>query len=71
MFVIALGRDNATTWLSSVEPSRWAERDNAVRFETRGDARRAAAAVEISGDWSIETAGEAPVSAASRSLGSV
>jgi hypothetical protein len=47
-------------WLASVEPERWGERDWAVRFETRQEARRAAVEIKLSGDWSIEAAG--PVS---------
>jgi hypothetical protein len=46
-------------WLVSVVPQRWREMDKAMRFASRGDARRAAAQINLSGDGSIEVdAGE-------------
>jgi hypothetical protein len=59
MFVIALRRDNVTAWLASMEPQRWGERDLAMRFETRAEARRTAAMLGVSGDWLIEEATDA------------
>jgi hypothetical protein len=54
MFMIIRRRGESTMWLLSVVPQRWGERDQAVRFMTRGDARRAAVAIKLSGDWWIE-----------------
>ena len=56
MFVIALQRDNATMYLLTMVPVRWGERDRAMRFRTKGDARRCAATIKIAGAWSIEPA---------------
>jgi hypothetical protein len=46
-------------WLVSVEPQHWGERDQAMRFETRQEARHAAVEIKLSGDWSIHVAGDA------------
>lgn len=54
MFVIVRRRGAITMWLVSLLPQRWGERDHAMRFQTRGEARRAAASIKLSGDWSIE-----------------
>jgi hypothetical protein len=43
-------------WLLSAVPLRWGDRERAIRFETRGAARRAAVAIKLSGDWAIEMA---------------
>ena len=64
MFVIALRQGRETTWLASTNPPRWGERDRAVRFDTRRDARRVATVLKVSGDWSIENAGPLPPTAA-------
>jgi hypothetical protein len=46
-------------WLVSIVPQRWGEMDRAMRFASRGDARRAAVQIKLSGDWAIEAiAGE-------------
>jgi hypothetical protein len=58
MFVIAQRRDDVTAWLASIEPQRWGERDLALRFETRGEARRTATMLGVSGDWGIEPASD-------------
>jgi hypothetical protein len=47
-------------WLLSIVPQRWGDRDQAMRFATRGDARRAAVVLKLSGDWSIEPASVLP-----------
>jgi hypothetical protein len=52
-------RDAATAWLVTM-PERWGERDHAMRFETRREAQRTAAAIKLSGDWSIEPTGASP-----------
>jgi hypothetical protein len=57
VFVIVRRRGSVTMWLTSIVPQRWGEKDRAMRFPSRGDARRAATALKLSGDWSIETAG--------------
>jgi hypothetical protein len=54
MFMIVRRHGESRMWLLSVVPQRWGERDQAMRFMTRGDARRAAVAIKLSGDWSIE-----------------
>ena len=56
MFVIVRRRGAITMWLVSVLPQRWGERDQAMRFHTRGDARRAVVEIKLSGDWTIEAA---------------
>lgn len=59
MFVIRQQRGGKATWLISASPQIWGEQDQAMRFYTRGDARRIATAAGISGDWSINTAAAA------------
>jgi hypothetical protein len=54
MFVIIRRRGEITMWLMSLLPQRWSERDRAMRFETRGEARRAAAAIKPAGDCAIQ-----------------
>jgi hypothetical protein len=56
MYVIRQQRGKQTTWLISPQPELWGEQDQAMRFETRGDARRVAIAIGLSGDWSINVA---------------
>jgi hypothetical protein len=58
MYVIKRQQDKATLWLASTRPERWGSLSHAVRFDTRGEARRAAATIGISGDWSIDVAVE-------------
>ena len=53
MFLI-VRRVAITMWLVSLVPQRWGDRDQAMLFETRGEARRAAIAIKLSDDWSIE-----------------
>jgi hypothetical protein len=60
MYVIKLQQDNETLWLESTQPERWGLLDQAIRFTTRNEARRAATAVGVSGDWSIEASLEQP-----------
>jgi hypothetical protein len=59
MYVLKQQYGGQSTWLVSVEPQSWGERDRAMRFETRQEARRAAVEIKLSGDWSIEPAGTA------------
>jgi hypothetical protein len=59
MFVLRQQEAGKSLWLISVEPERWGDRDRAMRFETRQEARRAAVVIKLSGDWSIEAAGAA------------
>lgn len=58
MFVIVRRRGGVTMWLVSIVPQRWGERDHAMRFAARGEARRAATVLKLSGDWAIEVAAE-------------
>jgi hypothetical protein len=60
MFVIKLQREKTPLWLGSTQPPQWGGFDQAIRFETRAEARRAATAARISGDWSIAPAPEPP-----------
>jgi hypothetical protein len=57
-FVIVLrtqqGKREIVVWLGTVLPEQWGERERAMRFGTRGEARRASEAIKLSGDWSIE-----------------
>lgn len=50
MFVIVRRRGGVAMWLVSIVPQRWGERDHAMRFATRGEARRAATVLKLSGD---------------------
>jgi hypothetical protein len=60
MYVIRQQRGKEVVWLVSPNPERWGEQDRAMRFETRGDARRVALAIGVSGDWSISAGGAPP-----------
>jgi hypothetical protein len=60
MYVLKRQDAGNYTWLLSIEPQRWGDRDHASRFETRHEARRAAVKIKLTGDWSIEAAGAAP-----------
>jgi hypothetical protein len=53
MYVIRLQQENKTLWLESTRPELWGSLDRAIRFMTRNEARRAAMAVGVSGDWVI------------------
>jgi hypothetical protein len=55
-FIIKRQQDNGAIWLVSVTPQSWGERDQAMRFDTRNDAQRAANVMKLSGDWSIDIA---------------
>jgi hypothetical protein len=50
------GANRTQMWLVAAVPDQWGKRELAMRFETRGGARRAADASKLSGDWSIEPA---------------
>jgi hypothetical protein len=54
MFVIALQRGNVTMYLLSVRPLRWTERERALRFRTKGEARLYAATIKVAETWTIE-----------------
>jgi len=56
MYVIKRQRNKTALWLASTDPERWDGIDQAVRFDTRGEARRAAETIGVSGDWSINPA---------------
>jgi hypothetical protein len=43
-------------WLVSQMPTKWGPREQAMRFKTKGDARRAAGILRMSGAWSVEQA---------------
>jgi hypothetical protein len=58
MYVLKRQHDGKAGWLASVEPQRWGERDHALRFGSRQDARRAASEIKLVGDWLIHVAGE-------------
>jgi hypothetical protein len=53
MYVIRRQQGKEGFWLISPNPESWGEQDRAMRFETRGDARRVATTMGVSGDWSI------------------
>jgi hypothetical protein len=59
MYVLQRQDAGKSMRLVSVEPELWGDRDRAMRFETRHQARRAAVEIKLSGDWSIEAAGAA------------
>ena len=54
--VIKKQQGKGAAWLISTTPQDWGERDQALLFETRNEAKRAATAIKVSGDWSIEIA---------------
>ena len=54
MFVVGLQRNNAKLYLISLAPIRWGERQKAMRFHERHEARLATAALKMTGTWSIE-----------------
>jgi hypothetical protein len=56
--LIVRRRGSVTMWLTTIVPQRWGDEDRAMRFSSRADARRAAIVLKLSGDWSIEPAGE-------------
>jgi hypothetical protein len=56
MYVIRLERGEVVMFLTTVVPVRWGERASAMRFATKGEARRAAGTIKIAGAWSIEDA---------------
>jgi hypothetical protein len=56
MYVIRRQQEKDATWLISANPERWGEQDQAMRFETRRDARRIATVIGVTGDWSINAA---------------
>jgi hypothetical protein len=61
MYVLQRQDAGNSTWLVSVKPQRWdGNRDRAMRFETRQEARRTAVEIKLSGDWCIEAAVAAP-----------
>jgi hypothetical protein len=53
--------DNSSVWLAKLMPESWGEHDQAMRFETRREAQRTAAAIKVSGNWSIEPTGAPPL----------
>jgi hypothetical protein len=59
VYILKRQQDREIMWLVSAEPQLWGERDRAIRFETRAEARRAAMLIRLSGDWSIDAAGAA------------
>ena len=55
LLYLIVRRDHSVgTWLMSTAAQQWGGKDHAVQFSSRGEARRAATALKISGDWSIE-----------------
>jgi len=46
--------DPVVIWLTSLTPIRWGGRERAMKFESKGDARRTAAGIKLAGAWSIE-----------------
>jgi hypothetical protein len=56
MFVIALQRGNVTMYLLSATPLRWTERERALRFRTKGEARLYAAKLKTAEAWTVEPA---------------
>jgi hypothetical protein len=49
--IVQLGE--ITLWLTTVVPLRWGDRDRAMVFRTRGEARRAAAEIPFPVPWAI------------------
>ena len=43
-------------WLCRVSPQAWGDRDRALKFADKGEARRAATSMKLAGAWSIEPA---------------
>jgi len=60
MFIIVRRHNTKPTWLRSVAPEGWGERDHAMMFETRNEARRVALSIRLNGDWNIEASAPSP-----------
>jgi hypothetical protein len=60
MYAIKRQQHVDAEWLVTLRPEGWGERDQAMRFETRREAERAAVAIKVSGDWSIEPGVSSP-----------
>jgi hypothetical protein len=62
MFIIRLERHAGgddpplVMWLVRRSPARWGPREQALRFLTKGEARRVAETAKIKGAWAIEEA---------------
>lgn len=62
MYIVRLERrsdpkaDPVIMWLVSTQPQRWGEREEAMKFETKGEAWRAAGSIRVLGAWSVEEA---------------
>jgi hypothetical protein len=50
------GESRVVMWLRRVSPQSWGDRDRAIKFADKGEARRAAASMKLAGAWSIEEA---------------
>lgn len=58
MFIIRVdprkdGREQVTLWLKTASPVRFDERSHALRFATKGEARRVAREAKLVG-WTVE-----------------
>jgi hypothetical protein len=62
MYVIRLERrarreaEPVIMWLLATSIVKWGDQAKAMRFATKGDARRAAASIKLAGVWSVEEA---------------
>lgn len=54
IYVVRMDRNTVSMWLSTTEPARWGPRENAMRFKSKGEGRRAAIGAGVKGAWSIQ-----------------
>ena len=50
------GDSPVVMWLCRISPPGWGDRERAIKFADKGEARRAAASMKLAGAWSIEEA---------------
>ncbi len=58
MYIVRVDRGSSedqrvTIWLRSIKPVKWGDREHAMKFPTKGEARRAAEAAKAVG-WTLE-----------------
>jgi hypothetical protein len=60
MFVVRMlrtsnpGKPPVEMWLKKTMPPEWGDREDAMRFVTKGDAWQAVSSVQVFGAWTIE-----------------
>jgi hypothetical protein len=52
------GESPIVLWLCRISPQAWGDRERAIKFVDKGEARRAAQSIKLAGAWSIEGGSE-------------